>query len=134
MSPAGLVIFSIVTILLGIYMIIQGVRKSYMSGFKFYITAGLIESIPFLLLPVFLLVESKYLLGAVLVWFVFSKLASVWEDQLKQKARETHPLKWQEWENTINHTSVIDRLLFYRGTKRNQTDQDVKVVSHELTK
>jgi hypothetical protein len=77
-------------------MIIQGVQKSYVSGFKFYIAAGLIESIPFLLLAVLLLVESKYLLGAVLVWFVFSKLASFWEDRLKQKARELHPLKWQE--------------------------------------
>ena len=127
MWTASIMTFSI---LLGIYTIIHGVRKSYVSGFKFYIAAGLIESIPFLLLPIFLLVESKYLLGAVLVWFVFSKLASIWEDRLRQKAREAHPLKWQEWENTINHTGVIDRLLFYRGTKRNQTDQDVKVVSH----
>ena len=127
MWTASIMTFSI---LLGIYMIIQGVRKSYVSGFKFYIAAGLIESIPFLLLLVFLLVESKYLLGVVLVWFVFSRLASSWEDRLKQKARETHPLKWQEWENTINHTGILDRLLFYHSAKRNQTDQDVKVASH----
>jgi len=130
MWTASIMTFSI---LLGIYTIIHGVRKSYVSGFKFYIAAGLIESIPFLLLPIFLLVESKYLLGAVLVWFVFSKLAGIWEDRFRQKARETRPIKWQEWENTISQTRVLDRLLFYRGAKRNQTDQDVKVMSHELT-
>lgn len=115
-------VLAIFAVLVGMYQIAYGIRISHISGFEFYSKARLIVSLPFFLVAVIMLVlPNSYLgVGWMVAFFLFVA-GTMWKNWQEQIAYETRSLEWRKWQNTINQTSLLDRLFFYRG--RNRVDR-----------
>jgi hypothetical protein len=102
--------------LAGIYVIAFGARVSYLSGFKFYLVAGLLQSASaWLMLTTFrpwAITMLPLLMGAYL------------RAVMKERHRTIQSPKWQKWEQLDEQYSPLDRLLLYRGSTRMNQAQD----------
>lgn len=109
----------IVTILflVGLYIIVQGIRVSLVSGFRFYLSWGFTIGVPCLLSA-----TMKYLLpGLSLSLIVFPLLVAIgglsWLHRKKQQARQESPMEWERWMKIHRQASFWQKLFLYPDRK-----------------
>jgi hypothetical protein len=101
-------------IFLGTYEIIYGIRLRYVSGFNFYMMAGLMKGLPFYSALLFSYITPDYYLlsfGIFLIWGA----GQIWQSWREQQASRNSPREWQQWQDIQNRATILDKLLFYRG-------------------
>jgi hypothetical protein len=119
----------------GIYGVVRGIRKSHLSGFKFYVTDGILKTIPRLviLLLFFILPNS---LHVILVFAYALTLigSTIWTARRELHAARMNESQWREWQNLIEYSTFFDRLLLYPGAddrlrEKKKTTQDRQALS-----
>jgi hypothetical protein len=96
-----------------IYLLISGTRASYVSGFRFYLVATLIQSLSVLsLLSMALLVKEvppwMYALGLAV------PIAYYWRIWQENRVRRTDPSRWRVWVDRVTQakqSATLDRFL-----------------------
>jgi hypothetical protein len=99
----GNILLTVVAILFGLYEIGYGFYAYRLNGFKFYITAGFLVGLPFIVVGADLIMKPKQPQGGweglIFLMWLFGVLWKTWR---KQIARRSQPQKWEKWEHILN--------------------------------
>ncbi len=98
----GTVILTIVALLFGLYEIGYGFYAYHLNGFRFYVTAGFLIGLPFILVGIDLILRPDQPPGGweglIFVMWIFGVGWKAWR---KRIARLTHPHEWEKWEHIL---------------------------------
>lgn len=98
----GNILFAIVAFLFGLYEIGYGIYAYRLNRFKFYVTAGFLIGIPFLLISIYLFLRpNRPPVGWEPLIFVIWAFGVGWKAWRKRIARRTHRLQWDKWEQIM---------------------------------
>jgi hypothetical protein len=96
-------LLAIVATLFGLYEIVYGFYAYRLNGFKFYITAGFLIGVPFLIVGVILFLRADQPAdGWEFLIFVLWAFGVGWKAWRKQIARKAHPIEWEKWERILH--------------------------------
>jgi len=111
--PICFTVAIVVGVIAAIYTLTSGARASYVSGFRFYLVTGLLQS-----LPVLLILPTALLTTRIRPWQAVFGLAipiggflRAW---LQERTRTARPNKWKAWLDRAaqaRQSSILDRLL-----------------------
>lgn len=104
-TPVVNAILTAAALVFGLYEIGYGFYAWRLNGFRFYITAGFLIGIPFLMMGTILLL----LPGRVSPIFEYIPLpvwifGVVWKTWRKRIAKRDHPAQWAKWEAILNES------------------------------
>jgi hypothetical protein len=101
--PIGTILLAVVAVLFGLYEIGYGFYAYRLNGFRFYLTAGFLIGLPFVLVGADLILRSDQppsgWEGLIFVVWAFGEGWKAWR---KRIARHTHPQEWEKWEHILN--------------------------------
>ena len=87
--------------LFGVVFIIYGIWLRHLSGFTFYMTAGLLAGLALFGVAALSLVYPDWSDFIFFVGVVIMPITGLWEEAQERRVRMTHPSKWLAWENAL---------------------------------
>jgi hypothetical protein len=96
--------------LVGIWVIYSMVRAYRLSGYRFYLTTGLVAGIPYVLRALVFYYAPSLVLILFLVVLVLSRIGPEWGKDQEEKAERDDPSRWAEWRSKRSKRNLIDRL------------------------
>jgi hypothetical protein len=98
----GNILFAILAFLFGLYEIGYGFYAYHLNGFKFYITAGSLIGLPFLVISAYLILHhNQQPIGWEPLIFVVWLIGVGWKAWRTHVTRRTHPNEWENWERIM---------------------------------
>ena len=95
--------------LVGIWVIFSKTRTYRLSGFRFYLFAGLMAGIPFLILGLVFFYSPNVGILSTFFFYLLSRLGLEWGVDQEEKAERADPARWKEWHSKMSKHSLISR-------------------------
>jgi hypothetical protein len=96
-----------------------GIRLSRLSGFKFYLTSGLVQALAYCLaLSLFFFVPALFAEAVVGASLLYTPVIHIWQVVQTNRVGKAHPSKWRDWMSTakqVKATSFWDRVFLRLG-------------------
>lgn len=101
---------SVLCIVLGAWYCLGKIRASQVSGYSFYVTAGILQGAPFFIGAIWLFFDPNVTIGWFFLVYISSRLGVLWTGLQEQKAQKLDPARWETWRAQRAQFSPLNRL------------------------